>query len=100
VRKLVLFLIVILTRPAIALANNNNDWHMGSWGHMMGGVYMWIVFLVILLVVVYFIVQATRPRSSNREAPEESPMSILKKRYAKGEISREEFERMKKDLES
>jgi putative membrane protein len=30
----------------------------------------------------------------------ETPLDILKKRYAKGEIDKEEFDRKKKDLES
>jgi len=30
----------------------------------------------------------------------EDPIDILKKRYAKGEINKEDFEKMKKDLES
>jgi putative membrane protein len=34
--------------------------------------------------------------SGSREV--ESPMDILKKRYARGEIIREDFERMKRDL--
>ena len=31
--------------------------------------------------------------------PEENPLEVLKMRYAKGEITKEEFEKMKKDLE-
>ena len=34
----------------------------------------------------------------SRKKPEEDSMKILKSRYAKGEITREEFEQMKKDL--
>jgi uncharacterized membrane protein len=34
----------------------------------------------------------------SRTAEEQSPLEILKIRYAKGEISREEFERMNKDV--
>ncbi len=30
--------------------------------------------------------------------PKETPLEILKRRYAAGEISREEFERMKQEL--
>jgi len=30
----------------------------------------------------------------------ESPSEILKKRYAKGEISKEEFDKLKKDIET
>jgi len=50
-------------------------------------------------VAVYLIVQATRARGP--EIPfKETPMEILKKRYAKGEITKEQFDKMKKDLES
>jgi len=62
--------------------------HMGNWG--------WFVWVVILAVVIWIV--AARPRAG-RQA-EETPLEIVKRRYAKGEISREEFERMKKDLES
>jgi putative membrane protein len=39
-------------------------------------------------------------RDDNREnRPTETPLDILKRRYAKGEITKEEFQQMKKDLE-
>ena len=45
------------------------------------------------------IIQATK--SKGLDSPfRETPMEILKKRYAKGKITKEEFEKMKKDLES
>ena len=43
--------------------------------------------------------------SQDRPAPhpeawaDDTPLAILKTRYARGEISREEFERMKKDIQ-
>lgn len=76
----------------------------GEWGPMMhygfgyGGMFMWIIFLVVIGLLIYFIVQAqkTKGETSTRN---ESPLDTLKRRYAKGEIAKEEFERMKKDLE-
>jgi putative membrane protein len=78
----------------------------GGWGPMMhygfgygyGGMFMWIVFLIVLGLLVYFIVQSRQGRGP-LSSQQESPMDILKRRYAKGEITREDFERMKKDLE-
>jgi putative membrane protein len=37
-------------------------------------------------------------RSSSHSKDSETAMEVLKKRYARGEISREEFEQIKKDL--
>ncbi len=58
----------------------------------------WIVWLIIIVVIVWVVFQF---KSDNREhyyKSSESPLDIIKKRYANGEISKEEFERMKKDL--
>jgi putative membrane protein len=38
-------------------------------------------------------------RVDNKSSDLESPLDLLKRRYAKGEITKEEFEQMKKDLE-
>ena len=102
-KKLFLFLAAILSWPVTAFANGNDDRHMGGWGHMMGGgMFIGIVFLIVLVVIVYFIVRSTQSRSvdsSFRETSRETAIEILKKRYAQGEITKEEFEKMKKDLQ-
>jgi putative membrane protein len=76
----------------------------GGWGPMMhygfgyGGMFMWIIFLIVIGLLLYFIVQAQKTKGRT-PTQNESPLDILKTRYAKGEIAREDYERMKKDLE-
>jgi len=74
-----------------------DDGYMMNYGFGYGGIFMWLIFLIVLGVVVYFIVQASK-KNVNGEVQETS-LDILKKRYAKGEITKEEFDRMKKDIE-
>ena len=51
-KKLLLTLVILLLRPAIAFASGNDE-HMGDWGYMLGGgMFMWIIFLIIIPVVV------------------------------------------------
>lgn len=52
-----------------------------------------IITLLLLLMIVLAAFERKRPASSS-----ESPLEILKKRYARGEITKEEFETMKKNL--
>lgn len=64
-----------------------------------GGGFMWI-FWVILLVVLVFIVKGVAGNNPGSGVPNsESPLDILKKRYARGEIDEQEFERRRHDLE-
>jgi putative membrane protein len=79
------------------------------WG---GG--MWIfptiamlIGLAVLLIVIFLIFgRGFRPpwqdpgKHPGEEQGSETAMEILKKRYAKGEITREDFEQMKKDIMS
>lgn len=78
----------------------------GGWNHMMnygygcgfGGMFMWILFVIIMGVLAYFIIQNSKAKNSGG-ITQETPLDILKKRYAKGEITKEEYDRMKKDVE-
>jgi putative membrane protein len=76
---------------------------VGNWGHMMGygygGGFMWLIVLVLVGVVIYFMLQSSKSKGSDGSIIE-TPLDILKKRYAKGEIDKEEFDRKKRDLES
>ena len=59
---------------------------------------MWLFFVILVTVVVYLVWKATRPRTDDT-SPRETPLDILKKRFANGEITAEEFEKMKNDLQ-
>ena len=49
-------------------------------------------------MVIYFIVQTLKSKNVAGQA-QDTPLDILKRRYAKGEITKEEFDRTKKEVE-
>lgn len=53
----------------------------------------WLIITAIILLMVFDVI----PRRSQIE-PEENALDILKKRFARGEIEREEFEERKRIL--
>ncbi len=71
--------------------------HWGNYGCGMGG-WVGMIFVSVLVIagVVYF-VQVITGRC-RKTASDETSLDILKKRFARGEISKEDFERMKDDL--
>ena len=71
----------------------------GSGSMFFGGGFMWI-FWVLVLVAIVVVAKATMPSNARRNGThEDSALSILDKRYARGEIGREEYREKKRELE-
>ena len=75
--------------------------HDMGWGDMWFG---WIFWMLIVAAILWAFIRITRNRQQSGSASDssraESPLDILKKRYARGEISKEEFEQIKKDIQN
>ena len=71
---------------------------MDGYGYGMGygmgilGLIFWLLILIGLVLLIKYLWEGGGTRR------EESALELLKKRYARGEISKEEFEERKKDL--
>ena len=70
--------------------------NMMGWGSGIGMILFWIVIVVLIAVLIKWILSQSGGRAEQREAP----LDVLKRRYASGEIDKEEFDRKKKELES
>ena len=58
--------------------------------------FMWVLLIGLAVYLLYLSSNKGLEQESRHSL--ESPLDILKMRYARGEISREQFEEMKKDL--
>ena len=72
-------------------------WHEMGWGGMWFG---WLISILVLFLIIWLIIRLS---GTNQNRPPSAvsgdrPLEILKKRYAKGEITKDQFDRIKKDL--
>jgi putative membrane protein len=76
----------------------HSDWMNWHWGFGFGH---WIIGLLIWAAIIVAVAGLVRGLGGRRnEAPMSgSAMEILKARYARGEIDKEQYERMRSDLE-
>ena len=70
---------------------------------MFGSGWMMIIWIVVWLIIIGLIIWGVvtlirRSGSGSASGSNRAPLDIAKERYAKGEITKEEFERIKKDL--
>jgi len=70
---------------------------MGYGWAATGWIFMILFWTAIILLIVWLYKQITGAESEP-SVTGETPLEILKRRYAKGEIDKEEFEEKKKDL--
>lgn len=86
-----------------------SGWGYGGWGMMRTGMmegfgFMWLmpIFWIAILGLIIWAIVAVVGRSGESRgqgSPKtDSALEILKQRYARGEISKEEYEQKKKDI--
>lgn len=71
-------------------------WGMGMVLGMAAVLLFWVLVLVGLVLLVRWLWMQAWPNTKT----EDSALEILKRRYARGEITREEFEAIRRDLQA
>jgi putative membrane protein len=76
-------------------------WMMSGWG-MGYGFFGWLMMLLFLILIIGAVILGARWLMNEGKLEisrkDETPLDILRKRYASGEINKEEFETMRRDL--
>lgn len=71
-----------------------NNW----WGMGLGMLIWWALLLGIFVLAVYGLVSLFNRHSGQRPPARPDPLAIVKERYARGEITTEEYHRMREEL--
>ncbi len=99
-RKIYLTLPLLLV-PFLASAHYGDDFfghHMNmEFGFFGGGIFMLLFWVLVIVGIVYLVKYMVKSEKGSEQKSDRS-IEILKERYAKGEISKEEFEQKKKEL--
>ena len=69
---------------------------LGCIGMILGFVFFILVIIGVIFLIIWIVKIATH--SGNEDKTGSKALEVLKERYAKGEITKEQYENMKKDL--
>jgi putative membrane protein len=64
-----------------------------------GGIFFWGLILIAVVVLITLLARKGSKGSESSISSQETALDILKKRYARGELTKEEFERIKQDIQ-
>ncbi len=94
-----LLLGIVRSTGALQAQERMYEWHWEmhpmwwwGWGMMAMMFLFWVLFIVGLIVGIRWLI------GKGKEQKQDSAIEILRQRYARGEINKEEFEAKRKDL--
>lgn len=67
--------------------------------HFFGGGWMMFLWWFLIIILIIFMVRFLWNSGQNKQS-KETPMEILKRRYANGEIDEEEYNKRKRELKN
>lgn len=73
--------------------NYHSYWGMGLWM-----LFWWVLVIGVLALAVYGLVSLINRRPGQQPVPQPDPLEILKARYARGEITTDEYHSMREEL--
>ncbi len=86
---------LLLITPVLSFAQRNATCPYQDRG-LTGPGLMWILLLLMIGALIFIAIQFSKQRKEAEKSG--NHIDILKKRYASGEISKEEFDKLKDDL--
>lgn len=84
--------------PAYLAQYYNSYPDMMSGGDWFWGLLMMLFWVGLIVLVVVLIMRSTYWHENGSRPASDEALSVAKKRYAKGEITKEEYDQLKKDL--
>ena len=74
-------------------------WDWGNWGWGMGlMMFLGVLFWGAIIALIVWVVVRLTGRGTASGGGKQNPLDIARERYARGEITREQYEQLKKDL--